>query len=98
MSSSEDFFGKFQGWAYFGYTGYFRGGTEKSLNVQNSYACESNLSPNFDFLWNFTDNYQVKTATAPAGSVMTLLIKFKDTFGYTSPHFQNRLVDCEVSF
>ena len=88
ISSNEDFLGNFGGWAYFGYTGFFRG-SSKSLNVRNSYACESIISPSFDQIWNFAGNYGQTSARAPASSALSLLIGFSDLFGYASPHFKD---------
>jgi hypothetical protein len=98
LQSNEDFFSVFQGWAYIGYTSFFRG-SKKNTYLNNSYFCESNLSGDFFFSWVVAGvTYKSDDVTAPADATLRLQMQFKDKFGYWMPHFVDvGIIDWSVS-
>jgi hypothetical protein len=84
----EDLFKRFQGWAYFGVSSFFRG-LKRNVDISKySFICEDDYTAQLYYKWlvngQFVENTSIQI---PAGSAGQLAIKYMDIYKNFIPHF-----------
>lgn len=99
FESSEDLLDKFDGYGYFGISGYFRG-YKRTLKLihEDSYYCVDKIEKTI--FYSIIDNVRYDNElphNIPAGSLIEVTCRFADYEGYAIPHFKtDNLTNWEI--
>lgn len=90
MESNEDLLAKFNGYGYFGISGYFRGNKRNlKLIMKDSYYCTDKIEKITFYSIVDKVRYEERLPTnIPAGSPIEVTCRFVDLEGYPIPHFK----------
>ena len=94
ITSNENLLDKFDGFAYFGFSGYLRGFQRAMIISPESYWCNDQINDiYFDSKFNDMIIYNNRLpSNIPAGAPIQIIAKFKDIEGLFIPHLYGKSV------